>query len=320
MVIFLYGPDTYRIGQKLKELKNKFIRQKDKSGLGITVLDSQSLALDTFRSRLYAPGFFSDKRMIIIENLLAGAGQQILEETLEYLKKVRQEKENITVFVERGTPVAKQDLQKKLFNLLKKAEHVQEFSLFSGARLNQWIKKEIVKRGGKIAGPAVNVLAAATGPDLWRLSSEIDKLIAYCGIYPITSEAVNLLVKARLDENIFHLVDAVGMKDKKSALKFLKDQLAAGISLNYLFGMLVRQFRILLQVRELLSRGDSSQWSLAKKLGLHPYVAKKSLIQARRFTKQELEKIYQKLLAIDVKRKTTPVDPGVLIDLLIVSV
>ena len=320
MVIFLYGPDTYIIRQKLKELKNKFIRQKDKSGLGITVLDGQSLDLDTFRSRLYAPGFFSDKRMIIIENLLAGAGQEILEEAMEYLKKVRQEKDNITVFVEGGTPIVKSDLQKKLFNLLKKTEHVQEFSLFSGSRLNQWIKKEITKRSGKIAGPAVNVLATATGPDLWRLSSEVDKLVAYCGTHLITLEVVNLLVKAKLDENIFHLVDAVGMKDKKSALKFLKDQLAAGISLSYLFGMLVRQFRILLQVRELLSQGDSNQWSLAKKLGLHPYVAKKSLVQARHFTKQELKKIYQKLLTIDAKIKTTPVDPGVLLDLLIVSV
>lgn len=324
MIIFLYGPDTYRIQQKIKQLKNRFIREKDKSGLGITILDGRGLDLDTLRSRLYASGFFSDKRMIIIKNMLADADQEILQEAIDYLKKSRKDKDNIIVFVEDKIPAAKKEnknkFQKELLNLLKKADYKQEFFLLSGARLNQWIKKEIARQGGKITGPALNILAAVVGPDLWRLSSEINKLIAYCASQPIIPETVNLLVKVKLDENIFHLIDALGTKNKKNALRLLKEQLAAGNHLSRIFGMIVSQFRVLLQVKEALSAGQVNQWSLAKELGVHPYVVKKSLVQVGRFTEDELKNIYQKLLAVDVKIKTTQINPEVLLDLLIVGV
>jgi DNA polymerase III delta subunit len=54
-------------------------------------------------------------------------------------------------------------------------------------------------------------------------------------------------------------------------------------------------------------------------LGVHPYVAGKALIQARRFSLSALEKIYHRLLEIDEAAKTgrMPLELG--IDLLVIE-
>jgi len=38
--------------------------------------------------------------------------------------------------------------------------------------------------------------------------------------------------------------------------------------------------------------------------GMHPYVAKKSLMQARQFGKEKIKKIYSKLVDLDLSVKT----------------
>ena len=51
----------------------------------------------------------------------------------------------------------------------------------------------------------------------------------------------------------------------------------------------------------------------------HPFVAKKTLAQTKNFKTDGLKNIYQQLLNIDLKLKTSQVDPQVLFDLLIVK-
>ena len=48
MIIFLYGPDTFRSRRKLKEIKDKFIDQVDKSALNVEALDGTKLEMADF--------------------------------------------------------------------------------------------------------------------------------------------------------------------------------------------------------------------------------------------------------------------------------
>jgi DNA polymerase-3 subunit delta len=59
--------------------------------------------------------------------------------------------------------------------------------------------------------------------------------------------------------------------------------------------------------------------ALAKKLGLHPFVVKKSLPFIKRYTLTELKNIYQQLLEIDTKTKTGLGSPDLLLDILVGS-
>lgn len=67
--------------------------------------------------------------------------------------------------------------------------------------------------------------------------------------------------------------------------------------------MIVRHFRILLQVNDLIEKHESPK-TIEKKLKQHPFVIKKTSQQSRNFNNQTLEKIYQELLNIDIGTKT----------------
>jgi DNA polymerase-3 subunit delta len=80
--------------------------------------------------------------------------------------------------------------------------------------------------------------------------------------------------------------------------------------------MIVRQFRLLIQVQELKAQGGRPQ-DIAQALKLHPFPARKLYDQAARFTASQLEQVYRHLLDIDVAIKTGELDTEVALDLLI---
>ncbi len=56
--------------------------------------------------------------------------------------------------------------------------------------------------------------------------------------------------------------------------------------------MLTRQFKLLLEVKDLMGKGMDKS-SIAKTVGLHPFVAGKYMQQCRRFEKKELRNILE---------------------------
>lgn len=308
MIIFLYGLDTYRSRQKLEELKKKFIREVDKSGLDIIKLTKEDITISKFREAVLTPAFFSRKRMIIIENICQSKDSQLKNTVLKFIERHHKKDDNIIIFWE---DIAKSN--DKLFTRLTLEKYSQEFPLLNNYKLTEWIKKEVIKQKGKIEKAAVDFLISL-GPDLWLLSNEINKLISYKGDKVVALDDVKLLVKPKIDENVFNLVDAIGRKDKNLALKLLNEQLESGISWSQLWSMIIRQFRILLQIKfSFLTNSSDSE------LNLHPYVLKKTKTQAKNYSLEELKDIYERLLKIDSQLKTTSIDPKVLFNLFIVK-
>jgi DNA polymerase-3 subunit delta len=85
-----------------------------------------------------------------------------------------------------------------------------------------------------------------------------------------------------------------------------------------LWGMVIRQFRLLIQAREILdARGNQND--MARALGVHPFVAEKAAQQAARFSIDSLEFIYRRLLAIDEGVKTGQVTLDLALDTLVVE-
>jgi len=85
-----------------------------------------------------------------------------------------------------------------------------------------------------------------------------------------------------------------------------------------LWGMVVRQFRLLIQAREILD-GRGNKDDVARALGIHPFVAEKSAQQAARFSIEALEAIYHRLLNIDERVKTSQVTLELAMDTLVVE-
>ena len=111
----------------------------------------------------------------------------------------------------------------------------------------------------------------------------------------------------------------MGQKNKPLALKLISDQLKSGVSPIELLAKIVWQFKNLLLVKEFSENfGFGYQTErLTSRLGLHPFVIKKSQEQAKFYSLPDLKKTYLQLLETDYKLKTSQIDSEVLFDLLI---
>jgi DNA polymerase III subunit delta len=312
MIIFIYGEDTYSSKEKLKALKDKFTKEVDSSGLNLAEFDGAKVTLEDFKQAVTAQPFMAKKRMVVVRNLLASKRPADLYADLqEFLKR---EQDTIMIFWE-------QSPEKKLgfFKFLKSAKYSYELKPLEPASLTRWIKKRADEAKVSIEPGAISVLGAWVGNDLWRLSHELEKLAAYKAGSKILKEDVEELVEGDTTASIFEITDAVAVGNKPKALKLINQELARGMNELYLLTMLVRQFRILYMLREAQDAGRANQQELSRELGLHPFVVKKSLPQAKRYSIEQLKNIYGKLLDIDLKLKTTSLKPELLFDLLVVE-
>jgi DNA polymerase-3 subunit delta len=195
----------------------------------------------------------------------------------------------------------------------------REFPVPKGGELRRWIAQRVEERGGSITPDATTRLAAFIGDNLRLMAQEIDKLLAYVDRdRPIAGEDVDLLVSDAREANVFDMVDALGQRDQRRASRLLHQLLDGGDHPLALQGMMVRQFRILIQVKELNGQG-LAQGAIARQLGLHPFVIRKALAQQRNFTMAQLESIQARLLDTDVSIKTGRTEAVLALDMLVAS-
>ena len=156
------------------------------------------------------------------------------------------------------------------------------------------------------------------GVDTRQAGMEIAKLLAYVNwARPVNALDVEAVCIVTSQQSVFDFVDALANGNGKSAQHLLHRLLESEDEFS-LWGMVIRQFRLLLQAREILD-GRGNQNDVARALGVHPFVAEKTAQQASRFSIESLESIYRKLLRIDEGVKTSQVTLDLALDTLVVE-
>jgi DNA polymerase-3 subunit delta len=335
MIIFLFGPDNYRSQQRLNDIKKQFIRRQDKNGWNVSEISVADLTPDEIRKRILSSGLFAEKRMIIVKELLSKKFsakdiktiEPVLDELLKIIKKTQKDQDNVLIFLEQE--IKEKDFNpllpdlKKIYSLLKKEKYAEEFKLLSPAEVKIWIKRILNKEGLSIETDAADWLIAANQNNLWSVKNELDKIIA------LSSEKKDKTIKLKdfnsntvpnIEQNIWKLIDAFGDKNKKQALKMLSEQTKNDKDLGILISLLARQYQIIMRIKAKLKDNPIiNQYRLAEELSLHSFICQKALAQEKKYTFEELKKIYQQLLKIDLLRKTSPLDGETLLDLLIIN-
>jgi len=309
MIIFLYGSDDFRARQKLNEIIEHYTKTH-KSGINLKYFQGDELNFQDFKNELTSISMFKEKKLLIFFDVFLNPEfkNKFLEET-KTLVRFLEGPENILVFYQAGS-IGKKDA---LFSLFKKQAKCQEFKPLENGELEVWVKKEIERFGKKIGQKELETFIDFVGNDLWQMENEIQKLANFQKGEIIKGEDIKLMVRPKIDTDVFKTIDAVASRDKKRALKLLKDHLEKGDSPFYLFSMINFQFRNILIIKDIIQR----KLSPYQAAGLHPYVIKKSHFLSNKFDLEELKKIYQKIFRIDHNIKTGKIKPEVALDLLI---
>jgi DNA polymerase-3 subunit delta len=172
---------------------------------------------------------------------------------------------------------------------------------------------------GQITLEAAKELAVLVGENPRLADQEIQKLLAYVNYSrPIQIDDVRLVTEDQAQGDVFAMVDAMGNRNAKQATKMLH-RLLEQQDAGSIFGMIVRQFRLLLLAREILeSRGQASQ--LGSIFHLPSFVTGKIFTQARHFSMEGLETIYHRLAEIDALIKTGEIDADLALDTFIAEI
>lgn len=286
MIYLVYGEDSFRAKEFIDSLK---IPQK-------TVISDTAEVNDVFDDFQQA-NLFNTPKLVIFRNLLDKVEYQ-------HLEKLDRKQHEVVFWEERE----KVDQRRKVVKTLLKGANVREFRPLSEGKVKNWIEQRVQNSRFKIQDNAVRRLMQLHGSNLWFIKNELDKLQAYARSKPepvITVEDVEKLASSSLEEDIFAFTDAVGERKSNLALELFQNLLDQHADEHYLFAMIARQFRLLIQAKD----GSLS--------GQHPFVIKKSTQQAKNWEMEELLEIYNKLTEIDHKTKTGRADLNTKLTLLL---
>jgi DNA polymerase-3 subunit delta len=298
MFYIFHGDDEHSQKETLDKLVAK-LGDAEMLGLNTTRCTS-SVTLSELHQTCDAMPFLAKARLTIVQDLFSSKpDKKFVDELLDYLPNLL-ETTRLIFLESKALPQ-----NHKVLKLAEEAEngYAKLFERPQGSALERWIREKVAEKNGRISASAIQLLAANIGNDLQILDNELEKLVLYTGEGGIIeSDDVSLMCPYVAEANIFDLVDALGNRNGRRAATLLQQKFNEGVEPFYLFSMFVRQFRLLLQVKELADTGMRPP-DIGKTLKMHSFVVGKIHQQSRGFSLPQLEQIYHHLLEVDVNVK-----------------
>jgi DNA polymerase-3 subunit delta len=317
----LHGDDELRIEEEALKLEGQF-EDASNPGLNTSRFDGAVVEVGEIIGAALAFPFLAERRLVIVKDLIAhltrkGAGSTG-KKALETLMRQIPDLPDWTrlILIERQ----RIDEKNKLVQLIRSHERAVEKLCVVPKDTTQWISKRAQEvYATPIEAPAAHALAMVTNGDLRSADSELYKLSLYVdGERAIREADVSLLTPYVSETSMFDMVDALAEGRTKAAATLLHRLLEQQEDPFALYGMIVRQFRLLLLAKEHLAGGGSAK-DLPGVLGVHAFPAEKAAKQSRSFTIPQLERIYRLLQEYDWKMKTGRIEPLLALDLLVAS-
>ncbi len=316
MFYVFHGDDEYSQRETLAGLAGK-LGDPDMLALNTTRLDGGRASLADLRHACDAMPFLAEARLVICEGMFEKMpAKPMIKELQSYLPTLPETTR--LVFLE-SQPLSENHPLIKLADSAANG-YAKLFGMLQGSALERWIRQRVSERGGQITPQAVQLLATNVGGDLRIMSQEIEKLTLYkMGRGAIEPDDVTRLCSYVAEANIFELVDALGSRNGKRAALLLQQKVNEGTDPFFLYSMMVRQFRLLIQVK-VLAEQELRPPAIAKELKLHSFVAGKIYQQSQHFSRTQLKQIYAHLLDMDVGVKTGLTDMGTALDLFVAGI
>ena len=313
MFHLFHGQDTYSQRERLAALLAKE-GDADMLSLNTTRLDNK-ITFAELQSACDAMPFLARVRVVLVQDLFSSIPDKAFMDKLEAYLPLLPPTTRLIFLESRPLPD-----NHRIIRLAdkEKAGYVRKFDEPKGNDLERWVRTHVEERGGHIAPQAASLLATKVVgerderdghlPVLQALTNEIEKLVLYKGSgATIEAADVVLLSPYAAEESIFDMVDALGNRQPARAAELFQEKVNEGADPFYLFSMIIRQFRLLIQARYLLDRGERPA-GIAEHMKQKPFIADKLARQARNFSAAQLAQIYRRLLEIDVDAKTGKAD------------
>lgn len=312
IVYIFHGDDDYAMKQAVDGLYNQ-LGDASVADMNTTRLDGRQDKEDAIRTAAATLPFIADRRLVILTHPPVHLKEDAAKEHFIPLLNSLPPSAALVLLVEdqrrfragswHWEVISTKHWLRKWSKDNPKRAFIKAFSLPRQSEMPGWIMKRAAEQGGEFSREGAQELSSLIDNDTRIASQEIMKLLTYVNFdRAVTAEDVDHLTAFSGNLNVFDMVDALALGSEQKAMALLKGLLEQEDPIS-LFFLITRQFRLLIQAREILDEGGGEA-QLRKELSLPGFVAQKLTSQARRFELQHLMKIYHHLLEIDVWIKT----------------
>ena len=307
MLIFVYGDDGFNAKEKVRVMREAFMDKFDASGTNVVEFpfkDQKKFDIGQVAQAVGSPPFLASKRMVVLKGLMSEVTRK--PESKPWIELFESIPESTIVVLHEKLSVAKIGRHAIVQNF-KSQEGVHEyiFEPMSEVAAVKWTEMEVKSRDLDMSTELCRKFISMAGVDTWILSLELDKLASYCKGRKATQQDLDILVRPSADDQMFAFLDALSQRNAVRVKQLLEQQRLFGTPDMQLFGMLVRQLRLLVAASDFFEQNPGSgQKDLAQALSVHPFVAKKLADQQSRFLKEELIAVQAQMLESDLYVKT----------------
>lgn len=308
-IYLLYGEERYLRRQYRERLQKALCQEGDT--MNTHFYEGKDFSVGEVIDLAETLPFLAERRVIFITD--SGLFKSGGEKMAEYLSSPNE----TTFFVFTESEV---DKRSKLYKAVTAKGYAAEFTVQDESTLKRWIAGVLAKEEKKITENTVQLLLSKTGTDMENIQSELEKLICYCMDRDIiTEEDVEAICTTRISNHIFDMINAIADKQQKKALELYYDLLALKEPPMRILFLIARQCNMLLQAKELKSKGYDNR-TIGSKLGVPPFIAGKYLNQASRFKTSALRNAIKRCVEAEEAVKSGRMNDMMSVEILILSV
>ena len=304
-LFLLYGQEQYLLEKNMEKIIHTYLREEE-TDLNLEVIESLPKDMRDLLNKCETLPFMADYRVVVLKN--TGIFEHKDKDGLDLLtKRLEQLPESTVVIVKEKEA----DKRKKLFKLFQSAGCVEEQDYLTEDKLVAYLGKWFYRYQLRIKTETAKLLIQRAGEELTGLLQECEKLAALATDV-VTDEMVIALVQERLESKIFQLTDALGRKDRQTAMENYQVMLQNRESAVGILAMIGRQLRQISQMKLLIEKRTPAT-EMAKLLGVKPFIINKLTAQTKMFSTEELNAFMQEIVQLewDYKRGKADLETGI---------
>ncbi|SFB86780.1 DNA polymerase III, delta subunit [Alkalibacterium subtropicum] len=295
------------------------IRSGQEDDMNIMHFDLNETSIDDVIYEAESFPFFGGQKLIFIHSSYIFTGKKVssaVKHTPSLVENYLKDPSDFSILVFIA-PYDKLDKRKKVTKSLLKSAEVIDVTPASDKDTADYLKNYCEKSGYHMSRESLERLMQLTDRNLSKAKNELDKLMVYhIEDKEISMESIDKLVSKSLEQNIFELNERVLRKNIKQSIELYQDLLHQKEDPIKILALMISQFRLLLQVKILRTKGYQ-QADIAGILKIHPYRVKLALQTEKRFKQTTLSQAHRYLISADYEIKSGKVDPEMQIELFI---
>ena len=227
-VYLLFGEDGYFVNEAFKKLVNSLVAEEDRT-LNLEVLKGDKLDLDSVITGLSSYPFLAGHKVVaIVDQDFPTSTTPGFDSLLECIGKNIPPQNHLIIATSKSV-----DKRTVLFKKIKEIGEILAFEEEDAkdrySNLQDNVNEKVNNEGKKLTREAFDRLIERTGFDSRLIFGEIEKLLNFTGDKKVIEKSdVDAVVPVTRQQVIFTLLDAISIKNKKTAFDILERLLIEG--------------------------------------------------------------------------------------------